>query len=147
MSLHTDTIQTRTFLACLLNCSSEDAAHRPVTWQTFDDEKPGGKARGELTRLFHGPLETLAGNLEALSRKGAGIFVTVCEGDGKGRRKTNMKAARAWWADVDEKGAHKALDLSRLGMAKSRTLKRAGSRRPSPCRDSRGMRIRTDGAS
>ncbi|HWQ08619.1 MAG TPA: DUF927 domain-containing protein [Holophaga sp.] len=97
-----------------------------MTFQTFDDVKPGGKARGELARMIHGPLAAVARDLEAVNRMGAGIFVAVCETDGRGRKKPNITAARAWWCDVDEKGARESLDIARLPLAPSMVVKTPG---------------------
>lgn len=115
------------FLACLHNCTPEEAAHRPSTWQTFDDLKPGGKARAGLARMIHGPFLDVAKELETLNHRGAGIFVTVCSGDGKGRRKPNMIAARGWWCDLDTKGAQAPLeDLAALPLAPTMTVQTPG---------------------
>lgn len=115
------------FLACLHQCSPEEAAQRPTTWQTFDDLKPGGNARAGLARMIHGAFQDVAKELATLNRQGAGVFVTVCAGDGTGRRKPNMLAARGWWCDVDTKGAQVPLeDFAALPLAPTMTVQTPG---------------------
>lgn len=118
--------QTRAFLAALLNCPQEEAPGRSVCWQTFDDPKPNAKARGELSHTLHGPLEATAHALRTLNRKGAGVFASVCETDGRGRKKSNIIAARAWWCDVDTKEGREPLDLARLPLPPSMTVQTPG---------------------
>lgn len=91
------------FLACLLGRA--DAELSPITFQTFDDAKPGGKARPDLALARHGILRDLLPMLEAKNRAGAGVFVTVNEMDGRGRKKTNARFIRGWWADLDTEKA------------------------------------------
>ena len=43
--------------------------------------------------------------LTALNRRGAGVFVTVNEADGRGRESANMIHARAVWQELDRQGA------------------------------------------
>ena len=93
------------FLASLLGCSLDDAWMLPVTFQMFDDAKPGGVSRKELTRVLHGSLEDHAEEMERLNQAGAGIFINVNPTDLKGRKKGNIPALRAWWADLDAKDA------------------------------------------
>jgi len=99
------------FLACLLGPAGGDPRQATVTFQTFDDEKPGGKSRPRLARVLHGSLAQHAEELERLNRAGAGVFVTVNGTDG-GRKKANVRTLRAWWADLDEKDAREAFDLA-----------------------------------
>ena len=55
------------FLAYLLTCDIDAAKAAPVTFQTFDDEKPGGKGRPELARVLHGSLREHHVELERLN--------------------------------------------------------------------------------
>jgi putative DNA primase/helicase len=80
------------------------------TFQTFDDveltdpAKPGGKRkRGDksLLRVLHGTLAEHWEELVRLNRRGAGIFVTVNETDGRGRKDENITRVRAVWQDDD----------------------------------------------
>ena len=51
--------------------------------------------------MIHGPLSKVSRVLAKLNDKGAGVFVTVNETDGNGRKKSNIVAARALWVDSD----------------------------------------------
>lgn len=79
------------FLAALTG----DSQH---TFQTFDDSKRG--TRG-LTRVLHGTFERHAQTLASLNLRGAGVFVMVNRGDGKGRKADNVTACRALFVDLD----------------------------------------------
>ncbi len=70
-----------------------------VTFQTFGE----GAHKGDpsLNRVRHGTLATYWGELVNLNRRGAGIFVMVNEGDGKGRGAANVTALRALFLDDD----------------------------------------------
>ncbi|MGV8841756.1 MAG: DUF3987 domain-containing protein [Pseudomonas sp.] len=73
-------------------------------FRTFDDVEVDGKGRKlpELTKVCQGTLESCAQELARLSGKGAGVFVTVNETDGKGRSKANIVRVRALFADFDK---------------------------------------------
>jgi putative DNA primase/helicase len=73
------------------------------TYQTFDDVKVDGKARKDpsLTRVFHGSLDDRWNELVDLNRRGAGVFITVNETDGRGREAKNVVRVRAVWQDDD----------------------------------------------
>ncbi len=73
------------------------AGDSPVTFQTFDDRKEG-RVRPQI---LHGALAQLAESLIAENRKGAGVFVQMNEGDGKGRSESNVVAIRALLLDLD----------------------------------------------
>ncbi len=78
------------------------------TFQTFTDTKP--KPRPDpLAAVRTGTLDDLAPWLASQNEKGAGIFVTVNETDGKGRKAASIKRVRAVWMEDD--GAGKALPL------------------------------------
>jgi hypothetical protein len=68
------------------------------TFQTFDD---AGKGRAGLSRILHGTLADHAGTLTQLNARGAGAFVMVNAGDGKGRKAANVQAVRAAFVDLD----------------------------------------------
>ncbi len=73
------------------------------TFQTFDDSKE--RKSPELARTFHASLADVWGKLVALNKLGAGVFYTVNETDGSGRRKTeNITRVRAVWHDDDGDG-------------------------------------------
>lgn len=69
-----------------------------ATFQTFDDK---AKKDRDLIRTLHGTLSQHWNQLVSLNERGAGIFVTVNQMDGKGRKKTNCKRVQAWWTDYD----------------------------------------------
>lgn len=74
------------------------AAGGSTTFQTFDDTPA---KRKHLARVLHGPIDKHGRLLRQLNEQGAGIFVMVNEGDGRGRRALNVRAARALFVDLD----------------------------------------------
>jgi hypothetical protein len=68
-----------------------------VAWQIFDDTK----RRPDLARGFHGTLESVKERLIAAQLSGCGVFVSVNETNGRGRRKECMVAYRAAFLDLD----------------------------------------------
>ena len=103
-------------LVCNLNMAQrfltrldEDADQ--FTFQTFDDNTTGGgERRAELSQIRHGALEDLFSWLAKMNRSGAGIFVTVNETDGRGRKKDNIKKVRAVWQEDDGSGRELPLE-------------------------------------
>lgn len=86
-----------------MNADAEHFLHalgRRFTFQTFDDAKRNRHGHG-LTRILHGTLADHADTLADLNAKGAGIFVMVNEGDGKGRKADNVRHVRAYFLDLD----------------------------------------------
>jgi RepB DNA-primase from phage plasmid len=78
---------------------SEPHEHEGLTtFQTFDD---GPNKRKDLARILHGSLEQHLKTLQALNDNGAGIYVMVNAGDGKGRTRANVIRVRAVFADFD----------------------------------------------
>jgi hypothetical protein len=75
-----------------------DPNARDFTFQTFDDSPA---KRGALARVLHGPLQKHAAELSRLSAAGAGVFVTINETDGQGRRTENITRVRALFVDLD----------------------------------------------
>lgn len=73
-----------------------DAAY--FTFQTFDDRP---SKRSQLAAIFHGTLEQHFDTLKELNDQGAGIFVTVQETDGKGRRLENITTIRTVFFEND----------------------------------------------
>ena len=86
-----DISQASAFLDALSNGT-------PVTFQTFDDTPA---KRPDLPKILHGPLEDVSEHLTWLNQQGAGIFVMVNEGDGKGRTANNVVRVRALFVDTD----------------------------------------------
>jgi len=86
-------------------------------FQTFTDNKQLRKARAEenklrkkqgkpplkdpLPRVRYGTLAEHFDELVKLNARGAGIYVTVNETDGNGRKKTNITRVRALFDDLD----------------------------------------------
>lgn len=89
-----DLEEARRFLALLTGDAAE-----PMTWQTFDD---GPNKRPELAGHRHGTLDACAGWLAAQNARGCGIFVTVNETDGKGRKASNIVRVRSLFVDCDD---------------------------------------------
>ena len=134
--------QAVAFLAALAGCAEAEAAAAPMTFQTFDDAKPGGQGRPALARMLHGSLAQHRAELKRLNAAGAGVFVAVNGTDGKGRRKGNVRTLRAWWADLDLKGASEPFDLARLPLPPSMVVRTPGgwhlywiAEGPIPCGD------------
>lgn len=75
-----------------------DESAESFTWQTFDD---AAKGRSNLIRIMHGSLDQLSEQLVKLNEAGAGVYVTVNETDGKGRKIENITRIRAVFADLD----------------------------------------------
>lgn len=98
-----DLAQAAEFLALL------DESAGAWTFQTFDDDKRRKDKR--LAQIINAPLEDAAEELSALSRRGAGVFVTVNETDGKGRKVANIRRIRAVWHEDDE-GVPRAFPLA-----------------------------------
>jgi DNA polymerase len=69
------------------------------TFQTFDDN-PSRKDR-TLAQIFHGTREQVHAQLVELQCRGAGVFVTLNETDGRGRRTQNIIRVRAYAFDTD----------------------------------------------
>ncbi len=69
------------------------------TFQTFDDDDQ--RKDRKLACNFHGTLATCAPFLEQLNATGAGVFVTVCQTDLRGRTAQNVIAPRALFIDSD----------------------------------------------
>lgn len=68
------------------------------TFQAFDDT---AAKRPELAITLHGTLHQHFDRLASLNTQGAGVFVTVNETDGKGRKAANIIRVRAVFADFD----------------------------------------------
>lgn len=85
------------------------------TFQTFDDSPA---KRPELVRTLHGTLTEHYDELSRLNKLGAGVFFTINETDGKGRKNENIVRVRALFADFDEPDKDRMrlfLDMGRKG--------------------------------
>ncbi len=88
---------TRTDAVRFLKALAPDGA---LTFSTFSDARPR-RARDSLARIIHGDYWRNAGTLAKLNGEGAGVFVMVNRGDGKGRKSGNVQAIRAVFLDLD----------------------------------------------
>src|SRR6516165_6375119 len=88
-----DEEQSRRFLQFL------DPNAGGFTFQTFDDDRT--RKNPALTRIIQSPPRA-RDELRRLNEQGAGIFVTVNETDGNGRKSENIKRIRAIWQEDDD---------------------------------------------
>jgi putative DNA primase/helicase len=81
-----------------------------ITFQIFDDRKNGSDEGASLVRVFHCTLKqlehALTSHVNPLAQKGAGVYVMVNQGDGRGRSAKNVTSVRAVFVDLDEDGYH-----------------------------------------
>jgi hypothetical protein len=70
-----------------------------VTFQVFDDSPAKDSSRA---KVYHGTLADFAPALKAKSAAGCGVFVTVNETDGQGRKAENIIRVRALFVDIDD---------------------------------------------
>lgn len=95
MKLQQDITQAKHYLALL------DDANKSYTFQTFDDS-PNSK-KPSLARIINGTIDEVFPTLCKLNNQGAGIFVTVNETDGAGRKKENIVRIRSTFIEDDSK--------------------------------------------
>ena len=69
------------------------------TFQTFDDDR--ARKNPALTRIVKSP-PPARDELVKLNRQGAGVFVTINETDGNGRKTENITRIRAVWQEDDD---------------------------------------------
>lgn len=86
--------QAAQFLAALAPGESQ------YTFQTFSDGPRAGK-HDPLAHIYHGTLAEHFAKLVELNEAGAGVFVMVNAGDGRGRTKANVERVRAVFLDLD----------------------------------------------
>lgn len=72
------------------------------TFQTFDDNKE--RKNPNLVKLEHGDLEAKFAALEELNNQGAGVYISVQEMDGTGRKISCLKTIRAVFQEDDGDG-------------------------------------------
>lgn len=70
--------------------------------------------KGKTTRHFHGTLEQHASQLTNLNERGAGVYVTVNQTDGKRRKAENITAIRALFVDFDTVNHERVSELFSL---------------------------------
>ncbi|MEQ1951364.1 phage/plasmid primase, P4 family [Mesorhizobium yinganensis] len=88
-----DIDEARRFLEVL------DPEASKFTFQTFDDDKD--RKEPALARTLHGSLDEHATALQRLNDRGAGVFVTVNETNGKARTADDIVRVRAVFVDLD----------------------------------------------
>ena len=76
-----------------------DESADQFTFQTFDDLK--SRKDPSLIKILNGTLEQHAADMTRLQWRRAGVFVTVNETDGSGRKNENIKRIRAVWCEWD----------------------------------------------
>lgn len=76
-----------------------DESTEQFTFQTFDDLK--SRKDPSLIKVLNGTLEQHATDMTRLQWRRAGVFVTVNETDGVGRKNDNIKRIRAVWCEWD----------------------------------------------
>lgn len=69
-----------------------------ITYQTFDD---GPQQAQRLACIRHGAIADRFDELAKRNDRGAGVFVMVNQGDGKGRSAKNVVSVRAVFVDLD----------------------------------------------
>jgi hypothetical protein len=89
-----NTLLADTFLSLL------DGASDSFTYQSVGEGKQ--KGNHSLTRILHGSLQERMAELVALNNCGAGVFVTINETDGRGRKTENIIRVRSIWQDEDD---------------------------------------------
>ena len=83
------------FLTILAQTDESDE----FTFQVF----PEGQVNGQKAypQILHGTLVNQSSNLAAKNRQGCGVYVTVNQTDGKGRKEENILKVRALFIDLD----------------------------------------------
>lgn len=105
-SLDFDTAQARRFTSLLGG---------PLTFQTFSDRKdikqklPNGRIRDPYAAWRHDSFDALEPHLTRVNSKGAGVFVMVNQGNGRGRSNEHVVRIKAVFIDTD--GAPLPTDL------------------------------------
>lgn len=75
------------------------SANTPCTWQTFGEEV--GKKDLPPPRILSGAVQDVWDSLDDENARRAGVFVTVNETDGTGRKRNNIVRVRALFIDCD----------------------------------------------
>lgn len=88
-----------------------DPSARSFTFQVFDD---GPDKKKELARTLIGSLSEVIDFLEEYSAQGAGVFVTVNETNGSGRKAKDIIRVRALFVDLDGAPLQPLLDETKF---------------------------------
>lgn len=89
---------------------NNDINNSEFTFQTFPDSD--GKDAKSLTRLLTNTIENVRVNFQRKNANGAGVFLTINETDGLGRREKNIVEVRAAFCESDDG----PLDISKFGI-------------------------------
>ena len=86
----------------------------PQTFQVFPDSKD---TEGHA-EILHGTLEEKHDELKALNERGMGVFFTVNQTDGQGRKASNITRVRSYICDIDDtpdvqEKFHRLLEVTR----------------------------------
>jgi hypothetical protein len=79
------------------------------TFQSFDDDNE--RKLGALARVIHASLDDAKPELVVINDEGGGVYVTINETDGKGRRRQNITRPRAVWCEFDNPGPQPSFPL------------------------------------
>jgi hypothetical protein len=69
----------------------------PFTFQLFPEKKDSK----QFPKVLHGTFQDLYSRLAEENLRGSGVFITINQTDGKGRRKENITSVRAVFVDLD----------------------------------------------
>jgi hypothetical protein len=86
------------------------------TFQVFDDDRDRKDHR--MAKIYSGSLDHVWGDLEGKQQDGCGVFVTINQTDGHGRKLANIVRVRAIWAECDH-GMPEAWPLEPHGIVES----------------------------
>lgn len=101
--------------AFMLKALEPSFPNAEFTFQTFDDSKE--RKDPKLAKIFNGKFGQFSQDLVNLNQTGAGLFVTVNQTDGKGRKAENIIGVRAVFVDfdtADQNRLNKLLSLSEI---------------------------------
>jgi hypothetical protein len=89
--------------------------HERATFQTFRDAPTSER----LEWIFHGTEGELAKRLQALNKRGAGVFFMVNRGNEKGRKAENVTGISSYFVDLDGRGVHDYYPLDPTAVVES----------------------------
>lgn len=89
----------------------------PSLYQTFDDN--ADRKNPALARQLWGMYDDVKDELHRLNEQGAGVYVTVNQTDGKGRKKENIVRVNALFLDFDTPDADRVARLQSLPLPPS----------------------------
>jgi len=90
------------------------------TFQTFNDDSE--RKSPVMPFILQGFTPDNIARLTHLNNKGAGIFMMINEGDGKGRKASNVVSVRALFLDLDENGAERLNTIYQQDFPKPRLV-------------------------